>query len=536
MRKRHSDVKYVLCIIPIVFALSFLHLAWAATAEIYAITPDIGNNNASTQVTIYGTGFQETDEVEVTMDLPAGWNMISLPVRPDVTTGTTLFPDAMVMYKYEKGKGYMRVPGGESLEVGRGYWILFNNPQSYVIRGTPITAYSMPVAEGWYMIGGCTLPAWKIATNGKIDAVYGYTQGGGYTRLLGSESLERGKGYWILFRNTSEGAVFIASDQSGLVLADQVTGDAAYAHTAHLYSVFGQRDAGTEQELLASQYIAEQFEGLGYDVEGQPFSFVDDDDGLLYHSQNVIATKPGAIDQTVIVGAHYDCVFDMIIQKFGCSGDQLPGGAVDNASGVGVMMEVAKALAEYEVDGTIKFVAFGAEELGLHGSIHYASQMSVDEIDSTIAMINLDSIGGGDFPYVCAGSDGNPGWVRDFALNIANVMGYDFKTSPGTPYCEAGTTGDWSDHVPFKYLGIPIASFEWFNWDLGYESEEYKWIMHTCNDTMTHITEAELEQTADVVTALVFELTKTPLTNPAKGTARTRRHIRVQRRPGIPIQ
>ena len=57
MRKRHSDVKYVLCITPIIFALSFLHLAWAATAEIYAITPDIGNNNASTQVTIYGTGF-----------------------------------------------------------------------------------------------------------------------------------------------------------------------------------------------------------------------------------------------------------------------------------------------------------------------------------------------------------------------------------------------------------------------------------------------------------------------------------------------
>jgi hypothetical protein len=520
MRKRHSDIGYVLFIISIVFALGFFYPGWAATAEVYSITPDIGIN----------------DEVEVTMDLSAGWSMISLPVRPDVTTVTTLFPDAVVVCKYEKGKGYMRVQGGESLEVGRGYWILFNNPQSYVIRGTPITAYSMPAADGWYMIGGCTLPAWKMVTSGKVNVVYGYTQGRGYERLPGSESLEWGQGYWILFRNTSEGAAFTASDLSGLMLADQVTGEAAYAHTAHLYEVFGQRDAGTEQELLASQYIAEQFEGLGYDVEVQPFSFVDNDDGVLYSSRNVIATKPGAIDQTVIVGAHYDCVFDKLIQRFGCSGDQLPGGAVDNASGVGVMMEVAKVLAEYESYGTIKFIAFGAEELGLHGSIHYASQMSVDEINSTIAMINLDCIGGGDFPYVYAGTNGNSAWVRDLALNIADLMEYDLRTSPATPSFEAGTIGDWSDHVPFKYLGIPIAVFEWFNWDLGYESEAYQWIMHSCNDTIARITEEELEHTADVVAALVFELAKTPLMQPERGTARTRQHMRIQRRPGLPIQ
>jgi Zn-dependent M28 family amino/carboxypeptidase len=200
------------------------------------------------------------------------------------------------------------------------------------------------------------------------------------------------------------------------------------------------------------------------------------------------------------------------------------------------MMEVAKVLAECEVYGTIKFIAFGAEELGLHGSRHYTGQMSVEEIDSTIAMINLDCIGGGDFPYVCAGSDGNPVWVRDLALNIADLMGYDLRTSPETSYLEAGTIGDWSDHAPFKYLGIPIACFEWFNWDLGYESEQYGWIMNSCNDTIIHITEEELDQTADVVTALVFELTKTPLPNAEKGTVRARQSIRIQRRPGIPLQ
>jgi hypothetical protein len=70
---------------------------------------------------------------------------------------------------------------------------------------------AMPVADGWYMIGGCSLPAQKMVTSGKIDVIYGYTQGYGYTRLLGSEPLEPGKGYWILFSNTSEGAEFTAS-------------------------------------------------------------------------------------------------------------------------------------------------------------------------------------------------------------------------------------------------------------------------------------------------------------------------------------
>ena len=99
----------------------------------------------------------------------------------------------------------------EDLEVGMGYWILFYNPQLYIIRGTPITEYIIPVADGWYMIGGCSMPSHSMVTSGKIDVIYGYSQDNGYTRLLKSEPLERGNGYWILFSNTYGGAEFIAS-------------------------------------------------------------------------------------------------------------------------------------------------------------------------------------------------------------------------------------------------------------------------------------------------------------------------------------
>lgn len=87
--------------------------------------------------------------VEVKMELTKGWNMISLPVRPDVATVETLFPETVVIYRYQKETGYMRVTEGENLEVGVGYWILLDTPWSCVIKGTVITEYTISINNGW---------------------------------------------------------------------------------------------------------------------------------------------------------------------------------------------------------------------------------------------------------------------------------------------------------------------------------------------------------------------------------------------------
>ena len=91
------------------------------------------------------------------MQLPAGWSMISLPVRLGGATVTTLFPDVVVMYRYETGTGYVRVEAGGNLEVGMGYWILLDTPQSYVIKGTEITKHTVPVENGWYRSVGAQI-------------------------------------------------------------------------------------------------------------------------------------------------------------------------------------------------------------------------------------------------------------------------------------------------------------------------------------------------------------------------------------------
>jgi hypothetical protein len=330
--------------------------------------------------------------------------------------------------------------------------------------------------------------------------------------------------FLVAFRGIS------SADQSGLKIPDQVTGDLAYGHVYFLSEEIGARVAGTTEEEAAADYIIEQFEGMGYYVEVQEFEY--ERGGTTYSSQNIIATKTGKIDQTVIIGAHYDSVSER-----SCPDGNVLTGAGDNASGVGALLEVAEVLANYKTLGNIKYVAFGAEEKGLIGSVYYANQMTEKEILNTAAMINLDSVGVGDHFNVYSGID-NPGWARDLALKIGERMGHDIRTSPGDPSCDFlawGEAGDWSDHVAFRHLGIPIAYFEMMNWEIepceGEETEDYGWIMHTCMDNLSMVSHEKLEMTAEVVAALAFQMSKTKLPKSAKGkVAKGNKFIVIQKR------
>ncbi len=322
------------------------------------------------------------------------------------------------------------------------------------------------------------------------------------------------------------------ADQSGLQIPKQITGERAAEHLQFLTEL-GPRVAGTMTESDAATYIADQFEAMGYEVTIQDFP-AEDSNGNQIFSSNIIATRTGKFDQNVIIGAHYDSILKD--DEYWCDDDLEVGtGAGDNASGVAVMLEVAEVLSNYKTKGTITFIAFGAEESGLWGSRYYAENMEEEDIENTAAMINLDSVGAGDYFYVYSGRDGNPGWARDLALKIGQRMGYDLRTSPQSDCFDWGTTGDWSDHRPFRYLGIPVAYFEWMNWDIepcgGEESGIYEWIMHTCFDNVNFISLEKIEMTADVVGSLVFQLSKNKLPKFEKGkVAKGNKYISIPKR------
>lgn len=109
-------------------------------------------------------------------------------------------------------------------------------------------------------------------------------------------------------------------------------------------------------------------------------------------SYNFLAAIPGTerADESIIYTAHWD---HLGIGRPDAAGDSIFNGAVDNASGVAGLLEVAKAFKnlEEEPERTIVFLAVTAEEQGLLGSAWYA-QNPVYPIAKTVANINIDML------------------------------------------------------------------------------------------------------------------------------------------------
>ena len=155
-------------------------------------------------------------------------------------------------------------------------------------------------------------------------------------------------------------------------------------------------------------------------------------------SRNVIGENPGPSfggkTRVVILGAHYDTVPDVP-------------GANDNASGTAVLLTVAEHLASTSLPFTVRFIAFGSEEVGLVGSRQYVDSLSGVQREQIIAMLNFDSLGSGDRIHVL-GSAGLTGRVLEAGIEL----GIGVAKSEGVQ-------GGSSDHASFEPAGVPVIMF-----------------------------------------------------------------------------
>lgn len=257
---------------------------------------------------------------------------------------------------------------------------------------------------------------------------------------------------------------------------DETYGDQAYKHMQTLSQEIGSRETGTIGEKEAREYIINELTSYGYEPESQDFTFTRKEKD--YESKNIIAFKKGEVLKEVIIGAHYDSVPD--------EGSQ---GADDNASSIGILLETAERLKDIETYYSIRFIAFGGEEKGLQGSTYYVENMTQEEIDNTVGMVNMDSLIAGDEMYIHAGLDGDH-WFANQAFDISEKLGFEMEPNPGlNPDYPLGETGDWSDHEPFNQVGIPIMYFEGSNWEIddldGYsQTVKFGPVWHTGNDNL----------------------------------------------------
>jgi Zn-dependent M28 family amino/carboxypeptidase len=235
-------------------------------------------------------------------------------------------------------------------------------------------------------------------------------------------------------------------------------------------SAFGAREAGSKKEKDTATFIAKEFERFGYKVELQAFDFVINNRKL--SSTNVIAELGNTNLPTLIVGAHYDST--------GKEEGSL--GVIDNGSGIAALLEIAGNITSSSPNKfNIRFIAFGAEEVGVLGAKHYVKKLSPSDKENIIGMINFDTISGGDImyihsahstPYQCDEPVGNYNFdtlLRQALIRVSTEeLGKDnqYSIHPDYQGYPEGETGGWSDHAPFSCAGIPIAYVEATNFSL----------------------------------------------------------------------
>ena len=229
----------------------------------------------------------------------------------------------------------------------------------------------------------------------------------------------------------------------------------------------------SESEFIddAAYWLAEKLQGIcGTDVFLQNFKIIpdktidyDDEDFNGSHSQkpfsynlkNIACVKPGSTNNTIIVSAHYDSRTKILNDSKGSAP-----GADDNASGVSILLEVARILSNLSLEHSISFVLFSGEEQGKWGSKYYADYVDEADIDLEL-LINLDMVGfqsQGSNNFLVEYDNGNV--VQDNDMYSQSIA--QFIKDIALKYTGLNTTlgilGN-ADYLPFEALGYTVIGF-----------------------------------------------------------------------------
>ncbi|MDT3695744.1 MAG: M20/M25/M40 family metallo-hydrolase [Ignavibacterium sp.] len=235
------------------------------------------------------------------------------------------------------------------------------------------------------------------------------------------------------------------------------------------------RGIGTPELDIAAEYIAKKFEEYGL-LPGS-------DDATYFQSwkqdvldkknislKNIIGIIPGTnpdLSEAVVISAHYDHLgFGWPDVKKGNEG-KIHNGADDNASGVSVLLELAKSLGKsLKPARTIIFIAFTAEEAGLIGSRYFVANYKKYPAAKIFAVLNLDTVGRlfGNKLMVL-----NTNTAREWKFIF---MGANFTT--GVPTELVTQDLDASDQTAFIEKGIPGVQLFYTGIKSDYHSPEDK--------------------------------------------------------------
>jgi hypothetical protein len=152
-----------------------------------------------------------------TISLGAGWNLISLPLKPSDTNISAVMSSISgkyaAIYAYDSASASYKsyIPGASSntlstVELGRGYWVFMNSASTLTVNGTP-TSEGVALTIGWNLVGYNSTTERPIgaalnSVNNMVTAVYAFNNAAnsyeGYAPPLNALStMSPGRGYWI---------------------------------------------------------------------------------------------------------------------------------------------------------------------------------------------------------------------------------------------------------------------------------------------------------------------------------------------------
>ena len=232
---------------------------------------------------------------------------------------------------------------------------------------------------------------------------------------------------------------------------------------------FGPRPTGSREGRATGDYIVRRLKEFGWEVTEQNFEY------LGTPVRNITGTRGEG--PTIILGAHYDT--RRRADRDPVDPTQPVPGANDGASGVAVLIELARVLNVEATGHRIQLAFFDAEDNGgldgwdwIVGSTYMAANLE----ENPEMMVLVDMIGDADQQIYWENT--SDAGLRERIWRVAAELGYDAYFVPETRH----TITD--DHTPFLRLGIPaidIIDFDYPYW-------------HTAADTIDKVSADSLER------------------------------------------
>ena len=250
-------------------------------------------------------------------------------------------------------------------------------------------------------------------------------------------------------------------------------GQQAYGHVLK-QCAFGSRPVGSDAGRKTAAYILAELKKLGWATETQEFTY----QGTM--GCNIIARWGRG--PLVILGAHYDT--RSIADHDPDDPTRAVPGANDGASGVAVLLELARVLDVDETGTEIWLVFFDAEDQGningwpfSVGASYMAQHLSV----RPQAVVVVDMIGDSD-QEIFWEQNSDPSLLREI-WTVAADLGYEEHFIPEYRYAII------DDHLPFRQLGltaVDIIDFDYPYW-------------HTAQDTPDKVSPESLQRVGRVL-------------------------------------